>query len=342
MTTSTNHYAMDDDYENENDDDTAHHRMHEVEMNDMNHPTNPTYNTTTIPLDHMDYGASLPSSPEEIRMNNILSSTATSSSYHSATTTTTTPMPQQDHDDDHDDPDLDHAVHSGRNKSILHYDAWCTKQRMWIVSFILCMIMIIGLSIGITNKNKNSNNPSTTSEEPEPRYVDIATLRTYLFDQYNISTNPDTSLSQYHAAKYMAEYDLYNMKLPGYSNGTDYMIDNGIYAYRFIARYVMILNYVSLGGSLIENNNDVVDSNTMSNSTWYNELLFGSELDICDWKGYVIGMTGIEFSGIKCLPYTTSDDIQPQLVPTEFSIGMYGDVFFFFFAFHVMKLEFID
>lgn len=158
------------------------------------------------------------------------------------------------------------------NKSISIFK----KKNFWIwIGSLLVLIIFIGyVTTRLVTKRNRNNSVMEMIGGTKERKVDLVTLSTYLQNKYNITIVAPSSINsasspQYMAAKFMTELDGSNWNLPGSSFGTN-LEDDITYEYRYLARYIMALNYYSLHGP-----------------TWYNTLNFLSEKDICHWYGYV-------------------------------------------------------
>jgi type II secretory pathway pseudopilin PulG len=170
------------------------------------------------------------------------------------------------------------------------------RHAFLIVSFAIFVLIgtIVGISFLATSRQWKENTMKNNNNIK--RHADIQEVISYLSSTYDISffhTYQTSITPQYMAAQWMAETDGANWELPSTAtdnnnNDGDDSINNtndtnNHYAYRYLSRFVMALNYYAFHGS-----------------DWTNQLNFLSEYDICQWIGYVQGTASTELAGIFC------------------------------------------
>jgi hypothetical protein len=174
-----------------------------------------------------------------------------------------------------------------------------------VASATLLMISIITV-ITVLVGSSNSDSGNTNGRQ---RNFDIQELIDYVTANYDIEFYPSIdspNSPQYLAAKWLSQEDGLNLKLPSPIDPTSSASDTdtdtvNLYKYQFLARFVMAINYFSLGGP-----------------TWKNQLKFLSDEDICSWIGYV--STGsldqdVDLAGVFC-------DVETGL-PSDLSLCKY-------------------
>jgi hypothetical protein len=197
-----------------------------------------------IPIDSADFGASLPTS-EELR-----ASAAMSGNFSKNTG-------------------------SGSGNRSKRRRFFC-----YALGFAALLVTVIGITVAVNKKNNESQDVKGSSV-PEPRKVDMATITEFLRARYNILlTSVDTP--QYKAAKWFAEDDGANLPLPGSSKG-QHEGDIDAYTYRYLARYIMALNYYAMGGE-----------------NWNSQLNFLTETDICNWNQLIAVPGRWLIAGVIC------------------------------------------
>jgi hypothetical protein len=181
-----------------------------------------------------------------------------------------------------------------RNTKSLSFSFCRRNKKNILLVFVLgvFLVSVIGVTMFVVRAVLTRNGASSGSSSSQRRKVDIQEIIDYMTTTYNINfypVNGRPNTPQYLAAKWMAQDDPANWALP-----TDLQMD---YKYRYLARFVMAINYYALGGPY-----------------WKNQLNFLSDLDICSWVGYVdtVSADTIELAGIFC-------DIDTG-VPIDFSL----------------------
>lgn len=190
-------------------------------------------------------------------------------------------------------------LRQSHGSSLFYKVCYKHRQRTVMVSLSLLIIIIVSTIIGISIQLLYLRNNSNSENDMYHRKVDLQEVISYLTNTHDIQFFSDrtSNTPQYMAAKWMAETDPANWDLPTASTTTN--DDN--YAYRYLARFIMALNYYALNGQY-----------------WTNPLNFLSKQDICSWVGYVDGSTSSgggssnELAGIFC-------DIQTNL-PIDVSL----------------------
>lgn len=164
------------------------------------------------------------------------------------------------------------------------------KHRYMILILFICIIilMILGIAIIGIKKSKQNSSENSNSNTSKRRNVDLQTLTNYLQDQYRIElfeagqASSSFNTPQFKAARWLSEMDGANFHLPG-SSGND-EDDNEVYKYRYLARYLMAVQYYATDGP-----------------NWKNQFNFLSSKDICDWIGYIdTSSNDVELAGIFC------------------------------------------
>jgi hypothetical protein len=221
-----------------------------------------------IPIDHSDFGSSLPTS-EELRTQAAMEGSPVASS-------------------------------PSRRSRVLCGSPW-SKLTSLVAVLSLVFVVVVVISVRISQgQNNNEENDifgggTSVLEENAVRLVSMPEITNFLRDSYNIRfTDPDSP--QYRAAKWMVEEDPINWPLPGSSNGSS-SLDNDVFRYRYLARYIMAVIYYSTGTA------------AQSGNGWFSQLRFLSRLDICSWQGIVTTPTSrLAVAGVFCnaqnVPFT--------------------------------------
>jgi hypothetical protein len=327
-----------DDAEAMNDNNSAVFQIDDNEIDDNDFSTNRngydnneydaiTNNRTSpavlaVAVQSEDVGVSVPS-VEELRIDAQLNSNSSKSAIQNRINVTTGIV-------DVDTKLDDNTSHRGNN-----------RRKIFLLSSILAIAVLVLIIVGVVvivgsneskekeniddnnnqingqnnnkenNNKENSNNPNkaentstgTSTFDASTRNADLNKVSDYLVSNQISGVDDlyaDAITPQILAATWIAEMDDKNLAVP---NGTIYS-DEG---YEFIVRYIMALNYFSMGGGL-------------QTSTWENNIGFLKFIPTCDWKGM---NKNFQFTGIICSEIRSTETNSSMVnVPTEIYLGM--------------------
>jgi hypothetical protein len=125
---------------------------------------------------------------------------------------------------------------------------------------IACVVIgvIIGVNIGGGGDSKSKSSSTVSLERQSTAEEIIAYMANSGVSDLNALTTEGSP--QNRAAIWMSEEDKVNLPVP---------TDDGVEAYKYTTRYVMVVLYYSTGGD----------------TTWVNQLGFMISDDVCDWFG---------------------------------------------------------
>jgi hypothetical protein len=129
------------------------------------------------------------------------------------------------------------------------------------LGFAIALFALIFIPTFVTVSNKNKDSMNNSLAEPAQRLANIESVIRYMIEQ-GVSREhafSSTETPQYRAAMWLAEVDGANLSVPG----TNVRSFEG---YRYVARYVMVVNFYALDGE-----------------NWPAPDIFMNDEDICFW-----------------------------------------------------------
>jgi hypothetical protein len=162
------------------------------------------------------------------------------------------------------------------------------KRYLWtiLIALPLVVLLIIVPAVVVSNNKKSSSSDKSNVEaqsRPRPAYDDVVNF--IVTNQISSESAFDDSASpQSQAATWLSQTDGANLPVPD----SDLLKYD---AYMYMVRYVMAVNYYSLGGP-----NWKVQHNWLTN------------MDVCDWNDLVVVDSSVHRLGLRCARYVEGDE----------------------------------
>jgi hypothetical protein len=162
------------------------------------------------------------------------------------------------------------------------------KRYLWtiLIALPLVVLLIIVPAVVVSNNKKSSSSDKSnvdTQSRPRTAYDDVVNF--VVTNQISSEgAFDDTASPQSQAAMWLSQTDGANLPVPDSdSSKSD--------AYLYMVRYVMAVNYYSLGGP-----------------NWEKQLDFLTDVDVCEWNDVVFIGNGVYHLGVYCVAYADGEE----------------------------------
>lgn len=188
---------------------------------------------------------------------------------------------------------MDYEDEEPSNRPLETNSTWKLCTIAAVLAATACLVL--GLSVGLGLPQGSGNDEIDRYDRVVKFFVENGV------SSYEDLTTPETP--QYLAARWISDEDDAQVPLPENNYSIHNELDSTVY--RYVARYVLAVNYFSLRGK-----------------GWWVQLNFLSPSDICNWNGiklaYHPSATITETGGVICDRRTG--------LPTKLDLGTYGNI----------------